>query len=84
VDGTIELEHRDGVLSVGRPAYGQPGSTSWIFTVSSDGETATRKTVRFGAASAQSVEVLHGLMAGDRVIVSDMSAYDHVATIRLR
>ncbi len=40
------------------------------------GGTATRVSVRLGRVSAQSVEVLEGLEAGDRVIVSDMSRWD--------
>jgi RND family efflux transporter MFP subunit len=84
VEGTIELERREGVLSVGRPAYGQSGGTSWVFRVSGDGGMATRRAVRLGAASAQAIEVLDGLEVGDRVVVSDMSPYEHLPTIRLR
>jgi HlyD family secretion protein len=31
VDGTIELEHLDDVVYVGRPAFGQPQSTVGLF-----------------------------------------------------
>ena len=38
VDGTIEIERLDDVLYVGRPAYGQAGSTIQLFKLSNDGQ----------------------------------------------
>jgi hypothetical protein len=40
--------------------------------------------VRLGRASFNAVEVLEGLEAGDRIILSEMSRFDHLDRIRLR
>jgi HlyD family secretion protein len=48
------------------------------------GDRAVRTRVRFGIASFDFVEAVEGLSAGDEVVVSDMSDYRHLSTIRLR
>jgi HlyD family secretion protein len=83
VDGTIEIERLPNVLYVGRPAFGQPSSTVTLFELAPDGATATRHTVQLGRASVTTIEVLQGLAAGDRVIISDMSAWDNANKVRL-
>lgn len=84
VDGTIELERLDNVLYVGRPAFGQGQSTVKMFRVSADGREATRVPVSLGRASVNTIEILDGLKEGDKVILSDTSAWDNYDTISLR
>lgn len=43
---------------------------NWIFVVSPDGKTATKRTVRLGRRNADFVEVLDGLQPGERVLTS--------------
>ena len=83
VDGTITIERLPDVLHVGRPAYGQPGSTVSLFRVPADGETAERVSVRLGRSSVNTVEIVEGLEEGDRVILSDTSRWDELDRIRL-
>jgi multidrug efflux pump subunit AcrA (membrane-fusion protein) len=61
VDGTVEIERLADVLSVGRPAYGQPESTIGLFRLSNDGTTAERVKVTLGRASVNAVEIVRGL-----------------------
>lgn len=84
VDGTIELERLDDVIYVGRPAYGAERSVVGIYRLEADGLHATRTDVRLGRGSVSSVEILAGLAPGDRVILSDMSQWDHSQRIRLK
>jgi len=84
VEGTVELERLASVLHVGRPAFGQPDAVASLFRLLPDGETAERVNVRLGRASVDAVEILRGVQAGDRIIVSDMSQWDNVPRIRLR
>jgi hypothetical protein len=84
VDGTIEIERLKDVMYVGRPAYGQPESTIGLFRLAPDGKEAARVNVKLGRASVNTIEVLHGLNVGDRVIISDMSAWDSSDRVRLR
>lgn len=83
VDGTIVIEKLDDVLTVGRPAFGQPDSRVTLFRLSPDGETATRTAVQLGRGSVHRIEVVEGLQEGDRVILSDMSTWDAVDRVRL-
>jgi HlyD family secretion protein len=83
VDGTIDLEHLDDVLYVGRPAFGQESSTISLFKLNTNGKGAVRVPVRVGRASVNSIQILEGLNAGDTVILSDMSRSDNTDRIRL-
>lgn len=83
VDGTIELERLADVVYVGRPVFGQANSVVSLFKIDPDGKGATRVQVKFGKSSVNTIEVLEGLKVGDRVILSDMSAWDAQNRIRL-
>lgn len=83
VDGTVELERLNDVLFVGRPAFGQPNATVGMFKMDKDGRQARRVQVKFGRTSVNTIEVLEGLQIGDRVILSDMSAWDAVDRLRI-
>jgi HlyD family secretion protein len=84
VDGTIELERLANVLYMGRPAFGQEQSTVGIFKVDATGAEASRVQVTLGKSSVNTVEVVAGLQAGDKVILSDMSAWDAFDRVRLK
>ncbi|MBY6204472.1 efflux RND transporter periplasmic adaptor subunit [Halomonas denitrificans] len=84
VDGTILIERLDDVLYVGRPAYGQPESTVRLFRIDADDETAVRVPVELGRSSVNVIEIRQGLDLGDRIILSDTSAWDDHDRIRLQ
>jgi HlyD family secretion protein len=84
VDGTITLENLKDVLYVGRPVHGQSDSTIGIFKLSEDGSEASRVNVKLGRSSVNTIEILDGLKVGDKVILSDMSAWDNSERIRLK
>ncbi len=84
VDGTIEIENLKNILYVGRPAFGQPQTTVGLFKLNEDGTEAVRTSVKLGRFSVSSVEVLQGLKEGDRVILSDTSAWNSYERIRLK
>ncbi len=83
VDGTIELERLVDVLYVGRPAYGQSGSTIGLFRLTEDGENADRVQVQLGRSSVSTIEIVRGLAEGDQVVLSDTSPWDAYDRIRL-
>jgi HlyD family secretion protein len=84
VDGTVQLERLDNVLYVGRPSLGQDNSTAGLFKVTTPAGDATRVQVRFGTSSVNEIVVISGLKEGDRVVLSDMSAWDAYDRVRLR
>jgi multidrug efflux pump subunit AcrA (membrane-fusion protein) len=83
VDGTIQIEHLEAVLHVGRPTFGQANSTISLFKLANGGKEAVRAQVKLGRASVNQVEIVGGLDEGDEVILSDMSRWDGVERIRL-
>ncbi|HJW15458.1 MAG TPA: HlyD family efflux transporter periplasmic adaptor subunit [Thermoanaerobaculia bacterium] len=84
VDGTIELERLADVVFVGRPAFGSEQSNVTLFRLRPDSDEAVRVRVRFGKSSVNAVEVLEGLKPGDKVVLSDMSAWDAFDRVRLK
>jgi HlyD family secretion protein len=84
VEGTIELEHLENVLHVGRPLQGQPESTVGLFRIAADGLHAIRVPVKLGRGSVSEIEVREGLAEGDRVVLSDMGQYDSHDRVRFR
>ncbi len=84
VDGVVELERLVDILYVGRPAYGQPMSTVGLYKLSPDGNRAERVNVKLGRSSVNTIEILAGLNAGDKVILSDSSQWDDAPIIGLK
>lgn len=83
VDGTILIERLDDVLNVGRPAYGQAGSTLRLFRIQPESGIALRVPVTLGKVSVNRVQILEGLQDGDRVVLSDTSQWDEHDRIEL-
>ena len=84
VDGTIQLERLTNVLYTGRPTIAQDNAVVGLFRLDASGSNATRVQVRLGRVSSRSVEIVQGLKAGERIILSDVSLPDDADRIRLR
>lgn len=84
VDGTIQIERLDNVIYSGRPAMtGGTGLVS-LFKVDESGDGAVRVQVELGRSSVNTIEIVRGLSPGDRIILSDMSAYANTDRVRIR
>jgi multidrug efflux pump subunit AcrA (membrane-fusion protein) len=55
-----------------------------LFRVTTTAGDAARVQVKLGRSSVNAIEVLSGLNEGDRVVLSDMSAWDAYDRVRLR
>lgn len=84
VEGTIEIERLADVLYVGRPVHGEADSTVGLFQVVDNGNEAVRVQVELGRTSVNQVEIRKGLVVGDTVILSDMSAWDNYDRVQLK
>jgi HlyD family secretion protein len=84
VEGTVEIERLTDVLFVGRPVHGEANSTVGLFKIVDDGKEAERVQVQLGRVSVNQVEILKGLDVGDKVILSDMSAWDNYDRVQLK
>lgn len=84
VDGTIELERLADVMKVGRPAFGQAFQQIGMYVLTADGTEAERRTVKLGATSVSTVQILEGVREGEQVIISDTSSFDSYPRVRIR
>ncbi len=78
----LVFESKKDVLKVARGSFvdATGGRTAWVV----NGDMATRREITLGALSASEVEVVRGLEAGERIIVSDTSAFGDAKTVLLR
>jgi HlyD family secretion protein len=84
VDGTIEIGHLSDVVKVGRPVEGQTNSEGALFKLEPNGDHAVRVKVKFGRASVNTIQILSGVEPGDKVILSDTSAFKGYDRITLK
>jgi len=75
VYGQIDTGDLRDVVFFERPGDSRPNTESIIFLIEPDGEHAKRVKVRYGQQSGSLMEIISGLSPGDRVIVTDMSAW---------
>ena len=83
VDGNIELERLENILYVNRPVNGQENGTVGLFKLEPGTNLAYRTQVKLGRTAVSTIEIVDGLKEGDKVILSDMSAYDNQNVVRV-
>lgn len=71
------------VLSIPNASY-YVGSGEYIMFVMADETTLEKRIVRLGECSYDKVEVINGLEAGDRVVISDMKKFQSVNSIEIK
>lgn len=84
VEGIVVVEHLEDVVYMPKPSGAVAGSGGSVFRVDPSGSVARRISVRFGRASARSIEIVEGLNPGDRVILSDVSRFERYDVIRIK
>jgi hypothetical protein len=84
VGGLIDVAELYDVVFLGRPADSSPNSVATIFVVEAGNDSARRVTVRYGKISGPLIQVVEGISAGDRVIVTDMSKWAKYERVRLQ
>ena len=77
----ILLEHKEDVLMVQRGQFLETGNGSIAYVV--DGNLAQKRTIRTGARSLSSVEILDGLRLGEQIIISGTDQFQGADTIML-
>lgn len=74
---------RDALL-VERPVDAREGTRAGLFVLDEHGVWLRRVHVEFGRGSASLIQIVSGVSAGDRVVVSDMRAWDAFDRLRVR
>jgi HlyD family secretion protein len=83
IDTVAGLGDWHNALLVERPVGAREGATSSVFAVDADGVLLRRVAVVYGRASSSLIQVVSGVSPGDRIIVSDMRAWDSFERLRL-
>jgi hypothetical protein len=81
---SINVERLHSSLVVARPAHAGGRGKLVLFRLLPDGRAAERVVVRTGRVRLDTIQVTAGLEAGDRVIVSDLSAFEGHERILIR
>lgn len=84
VGALVDVGEARDVVFFERPADAKAETETTIFVIEPDGEHARRVTVKYGRLSGALMEILSGLSPGDRVIVTDTSAFAGDDRIRLK
>ncbi|MDT8998961.1 HlyD family efflux transporter periplasmic adaptor subunit [Paucibacter sp. APW11] len=83
VDGVIALTRLADALQVQRPVFSQAMSRGHAYRLIGD-DLAERISVQYGPASVGRIAIADGLKAGERIVVSDTSAWGQNQRVRLR
>jgi HlyD family secretion protein len=84
VNAKILLGEPSEALLLPNGTFFNDTSGEWVYLIASDGRTAQRHEVNFGRRSSAQLEVLSGLGAGDRVIVSAYADYGGNTRLQLK
>jgi len=81
--GKLELGDDAPAVVLPTGPFLEASGGAWVFVVDPDGGSATRRPVKLGRRTAESVEVLSGLRPGERVVTSDYTHLDRIDRIAL-
>jgi HlyD family secretion protein len=84
VTGTILIERISNALFIDRPSSVSAGAKVPLFVLSTVGNEARQREVQFGKVSINHIEVLSGLVAGDKVIISDVNDIKQYPAIKIK
>lgn len=83
VEGEIDIARVDNALFVQRPMFAKSFGQVQIYLLDGEGETASRHDVTFGQTSTKYIEIKSGLIAGQSIIVSDVSSFEEHQQIKI-
>jgi HlyD family secretion protein len=80
----LELGESEDALLLARGGFYQSTGGQWVFLINESGDVATKHNVKFGRQNPRYYEVLEGLNAGDKVIISDYERFGTADKIILK
>lgn len=82
LQGRLSLGEDEPGLVLVSGAFLETSGGDWVFVLDTD-NSALRRRIKLGRRNVEQVEVLEGLSAGERVIVSDYAGLDRIERIVL-
>jgi len=83
VETRVALGRTTPALILPNDAYLNDTGGTWVFAVARDGKRAERRNIRIGRRNNSQIEVIGGLAAGARVIVSSYSAFGKAKRLQI-
>ncbi|MFJ4389516.1 efflux RND transporter periplasmic adaptor subunit [Pseudomonas soli] len=83
VDGLISVTKINHSLYVERPPFAQNNVSSMLYRLDQKDRSATKVKVDFGQGSADYIQITSGLQAGDKIILSDSTAWQGADQIKI-
>ena len=83
LDARITLGEPAPALLLPGGAFINDSGGAWVYVLDADGHGARRRALRVGRRNNAQIEVLAGLAAGDKVIVSSYAAYGNSPRLQL-
>jgi HlyD family secretion protein len=77
------FETKPNVLKVPRGPFLESGGGRQVYVVAADG-MATPRNIRIGAVSVSEVEIVDGLAAGEKIVLSDTTEFGGAKSVLLR
>lgn len=74
--GRLQLGSDTPALVMPTGAFLDRTGGNWVFVLDADGKSARRRPIKLGRRNAEQLEVLDGLKAGERVVISDYTSLD--------
>jgi HlyD family secretion protein len=81
--GKVELGDDAPSVVIPTGPFLEASGGAWVFVVDPDGGGATRRPVKLGRRTLETVEVLSGLRPGERVVTSDYTHLDRIDRLAL-
>jgi HlyD family secretion protein len=84
IEGIIYVSQLPNTLYVGKPSYVRDDAAITVYKLDPSGSYAARVTIKAGKVSLNYLQVLQGLKAGDRIITSEIGAFQDQERILLK
>jgi HlyD family secretion protein len=76
--GKLELAGDAPAVVLSAGPFLETSGGDWVFVLNPDGNSASRRSVKLGRRTTETVEVISGLQPGDRVVTSDYTGLDRI------
>jgi hypothetical protein len=84
IDGEIFITQKKNSLYVRRPAFSQANQTMAVYLLNAEQTQAQQIPVEFGLSSSVDIEIVNGLKAGDKIIVSEQTSFERHQQVALK
>ncbi len=83
IQGKLELGDDASAVVLPAGAFLEASGGAWVFVLDRAGTSAVRRPVKLGRRTTEAVEVLSGLVPGDRVVTSDYTGLERIDRLAL-